>query len=164
MSLARVVSLLEHQLRRARRMLLPECFNLIVRRLPLGDRGSPVAEDGRRLGLVALGPRDLQLLAHITGHKVGPGVRSVGHREPEPAQVVALVVVAIPAAMPLGELEGQDGACREGYRLLEHEDGIARYVSPPRARVVAPGRLVLAVDRIGDWPGDPAAMAPVVED
>ena len=44
------------------------------------------------------------------------------------------------------QLERQHRPVREGDRLLEHEDGLARHVAAAGAGVDAPGRVVLAVD------------------
>ena len=100
--LARASRVLEHELRRALGMLLPEGLDPVVGLLPLGDGRPPVAEDG---GRSAPGVRWSRGIARIS--RTSRGTRSaaasgrVGHREPEPAEVVVLVVVAVPAAVLL---------------------------------------------------------------
>ena len=81
--LARLVSRsCEHQLRRALGMLLPERLDPVVGLLPLGHGRPPVAEDGRRSGpAVRLSAGIARISRTRRGHRVGRGVRPVGHRE-----------------------------------------------------------------------------------
>ena len=97
-----------------------------------------------------------------TGSALASG--RAGDREPEPPEVVVLVVVAVPAAVVLLEVEREDRSTGKLDRLREREDRLARLVSTPGADVDAPGRLVLAVDRECDRPGHALPLAPVVKD
>ena len=81
-----LLALLEHQLRRAFGMLLPELLDLVVRLLPFGDRRPPVAEDGVDLGRRPLLARDRQDLADVRRQRVGRRrpARSVTERRNRP--------------------------------------------------------------------------------
>src|SRR5262249_10279738 len=103
-------------------------------------------------------------LALRPGQRVGDGAGLAGDRQPEPADVVALVVVAVPAAVVLGEVERQDRAAGEDDRPRGREDRLARLVATPRPDVDAPGRLVPAVEGERDRPGHAPLPALVVED
>src|SRR5437868_1165971 len=63
---------------------------------------------------------------------------------------MVLIVVAIPAAMILGDVERQQRLVRIRDGLLGQEDGFARLVPPAWADVEAPGGFVLAVDGEAD--------------
>src|SRR5262249_52128355 len=80
----------------------------------------------------------------------------------EPPQVVALIVIAVPAAMVLGQVKREDGPLREGNRLVGEEHGLARLVAPSGADIGPPGRLVLAVDGAAGRPRQAPLAAPVV--
>src|SRR5436305_1713756 len=127
--------------------------------LPVGHRRPPVAEHGRDLGGGPLLPGYHQDLTDTGWDWVGDGVRGTRDRQPEPAEVVALVVVAVPAAVILSQVERQDRAAREGNRFLDREDRLARHVSPAGPGIDAPGGLVLVVDREADRPGHPLLTA-----
>ena len=83
--------------------------------LPVGDGRSPVAEHGAACAGVRSFGRDGEDLAHGRGQRVGHGASAVGHREAEAAEVVVLVVVAVPAAVVLHQLEREHRA-RRGLR------------------------------------------------
>ena len=101
-------------------MLLPERLDPVVGLLPLGHGRPPVAEDGRRLGRRSACSRGMARISRtLCGSGSAVGVRRGRDREPEAAQVVVLVVVAVPAAVVLRRVERQDRARRERDRLLE---------------------------------------------
>ena len=154
----------QHQLRRAVRMLLPEGLDRVVGLFPFGDRGAPVAEDGgnlRRRALVAAGwPECRGRLAAADR----PRRSARGDREAEAAEVVVLIVVAVPAAVVLLEIEGQHGARREVRSACRRRRRPCAAVAAAGAGVDAPGRFVFAVDGEVDRAGHAAASALVVED
>src|SRR6185436_14123865 len=92
------------------------------------------------------------------------GIGGGSDREPEAAEVAVLIVVAVPAAVILLQVEGDRRPAGEAHRLLGHEDRLARLVAAAGADVDAPGRVVLAVDRERDGAREPLLLALVVED
>src|SRR5262249_19833293 len=85
-------------------------------------------------------------------------------RESEAAQVIVLIVVAVPAAVVLSKLEREDGALFKLDRLFEYKHGLSRYVATARTDIDAPGGVVFAVDRVLNSPGDALLPRLVVED
>ena len=75
----------------------PEQFDQGVEVGPFGYGGSPVAEQGSRLRGSALISRGCKNLLDRRWDWIRLGGLGIGDRQPEPAQVVVLVVVAIPA-------------------------------------------------------------------
>ena len=72
--------------------------------------------------------------------RIGDGILGDGDREAEAAEVVVLIVVAVPAAVVLDKLEREPHAAGRFERLLEHEHRLARHVAAAGADVDAPGR------------------------
>src|SRR4030095_16151675 len=91
------------------------------------------------------------------------GPRRGRHREPEAAEVVVHVVVRVPAAVLLAQVEREERAAREAQRPLRHEDGLAVLVAPAGARVDAPRGVILAVDRVLDGARHALLAGEVVE-
>ena len=145
-------------------VLPPQLRNPVVRRLPFRNRRAPVAEYGLGLGRRAPLPRDFDERTHACGERIGGRSRVRGDRETEAAEVIALVVIAVPAAVILHEIEGQDGPLGIGDRRLGRKHGVARLVTQPGTGIDPPGGLGLAVDGVLDRARQPALPAPVVED
>ncbi len=82
---------------------------------------------------------------HRIGHDVGAG----GDREPEPAQVVVHVVIAVPAAVILRQPELELRTAGKAQRPLQDEHRLPRHVAAAGADVVGPRGFVLAVDGEG---------------
>src|SRR5207245_2633635 len=61
-------------------------------------------------------------------------------------EVVVHVVVTVPAAVLLDEVDRERGAARQGKVLRGREDRLALLVAAPRPRIDTPGGVVLAVD------------------
>ena len=95
--------------------------------------------------------------------RVCPGTRRGCDREAETAQIVVLVVVAVPTAVILSEVEGQQGAAGIRDWSLSQEDRFARLIAQPRPYVDSPSRLFLAVDGELDGTGHASLAALVVE-
>ncbi len=127
-------------------MLPPERFDRVVGLFPLGNRRPPVAEDRGNLGRRPLFPRDRQDLADVLRQRIGRRVRRVGDRQAEAAQIVVLIVVAVPAAVLLAEGKRQHRAAGKGDRFLRDKDGLTRLVAAAGTDVDAPGRFVVAID------------------
>ena len=153
----------QRQRRRTARPLLPQRFDLVVGFLPLGNRRPPVREDGGELLGRTLVARKSKNLADSYRHGIGLGVRGGSDRQPEPAEVVVHVVVAVPAAVHLLEVDVQPRATFITKRLLGDEDGVARLIAPARSLVDAPRGFILAVDGEVDRPGD-ALLVGLVEE
>src|SRR5690606_36147164 len=100
----------ERVLRSSRRMLLPELLDLVVRCLPIRNGSSPVAENRCLFARRPLGRRFSNRGTHRCRERIGLGTLGARHGESEAAQVVVLVVVAVPAAVVLGEAELQSYA------------------------------------------------------
>ena len=149
MGRARSFAFAQNELRRRPGVRLPQSFNLGVLRLPVGDRRSPVAEEDILLGGAAHLRRDAQHVANGGRHDLFRG-GAAGDRQAEPAEVVGLVVVAVPAAVVLGQAKRDPGSGRVVDRLLGNEDGRSRHVAAPGTDVDAPGRQLVAIDRIAD--------------
>ena len=131
------------------RMTLPQRLDPPIRFLPLGHGRPPVAEHASPSARRALGGwhrQDRRARRPAADRPTAFSAR--GDREAEAAEVVVLVVVAVPAAVILHELERQPHAAGSFERLLEHEHGLARHVAAAGADVDAPGRVVVAVDGI----------------
>src|SRR5438874_9442627 len=124
-----------------------------------------MTEDGRDLRGAAPLARQGENLTQSRWDKVArlqeARCRTVGRRdrEAEAAEVVVLVVVAVPAAVVLHKVELDLAAIGQLDRLVGHEDGLAGLISPAGADIRAPGGLVLAVDGKFDRPGDALLVA-----
>jgi hypothetical protein len=105
----------------------------------------------------------LQNSAHSIGQRIGHRARRIGHGQSNTAQIVILVVVGVPAAVILLQIEIEDGAGLVLDRLFEIENRLARLIAQTRAGIDAPRRIVAAVDGVLDRPGDAAIAALVVE-
>ena len=97
-------------------------------------------------------------------NRIGHGSRRRCDRQPEPPQVVVLIVVTIPAAMVLFEMNRQDRAPGEDDRFIQREDRLARLVAPAGTVVNSPGRFALAVDRHVYRTGHPLLATLVIKD
>ena len=122
-----------------------------------------MAEDHQVLKGRALLLGDRQRGADGRRQRVRHGTRGRRHRQAEPAEVAVLVIVGVPAAVVLLQVERQDRARGERQRLLGREHRLARHVAAAGAGVDAPGGLLLAIDGEGGGAGDPLLLALVVE-
>src|SRR5262249_4552237 len=104
---ARFPTALEHKLRRPLGMLPPQFFNLRVAVGPLGDRRAPAAEDGCGLPRRTAGRGNCENIADTLRQGVGHSVCGRGDRQAEPAEIMVLVIVAVPAAVVLGYVKRQ---------------------------------------------------------
>ena len=87
-------------------------FDPAVLFLPFGHGRPPIAEHAIDLLGRSLSGRHLQNRADIARQRIGNGILRRRDREAEAAQVVVLVVVAVPAAVILRELEREPHAFR----------------------------------------------------
>src|SRR5262245_15557999 len=110
-------------------MLLPEGLDSVVGFFPVRDGRPPVAEDRGCLRRCALVARRLEGFADGRRQRIGLDVCGAGYAKPEAAQVVILVVVAVPAAVILREAEFELRAALKLQRLLEVENGLPRYIA-----------------------------------
>ena len=122
-------------------MLLPKGFDGFVLRFPLGDR---LAESGE-------GHRGLD-------GRIGGG----GDGEAHPTEVVVLIVVAVPAAVILLQVDGDNGALRVAERLFGDEDGLAGLVASAGSGVDAPSGFVVAVEGVGNRAEEPLGVIRLV--
>ena len=108
-------------------------------------------------------------MARISRTAAGSGSATAfsarGDGETDAAEIVVLVVVTVPAAMILLEIENQSG-CAAGIAdgLVRIEDGFARLIAQAGAGVDAPAGFVFAINGEFDGTGDAALLAFVVED
>src|SRR5262249_8668815 len=144
--LARFLTGAQDQLRRAFWMLFPKLLDLGVGILPLRDARPPGAENGFFLGGGSALGRHRKQFSHAGWQRIGDGLFVVGHRKAETAEIVVLIVVAVPAAVVLRELECQQANLVEIERLVENENCLARHVAAARTEIDAPGRFVLTID------------------
>ena len=145
-------------------MLFPQLRNTFVRFLPFRNRRAPAAENRLDLRRRALVARNGENVANVLGQGVRRRPRGAGNREAKPADVVGLVVVAVPAAMILGEIERQQNVAWIRDGRLRQENGLAGLVSETRTHVDSPRRLVLAIDRKFCLSGHPALSALIIKD
>src|SRR5439155_13896391 len=96
--------------------------------------------------------------------RVGFGPRRRRHRQAEPAEVVVLVVVTVPAAVVLRDVERQHRAGEVADRMFGGEDRLSRLVASAGAGVGPPGSVVVTVDRERYRAGDTLLLAAVVVD
>ena len=82
----------------------------------------------------------------------------------EPAEVVVLIVVAVPSAVVLLERDAEDDRAFDVDRLIEVKDGRARLIASPGATVDAPGGVAVAVDGEFHRAGDALVLRLVVID
>src|ERR1700730_2627628 len=113
MGRARRLTRFKDKLCRSFRMLFPELLDLLVGFAPLPERSAPITEYRRDLRRAALLARNPQDLADPSRQRVCNGIGSRRHAKSEPAQVVVLVVVAIPATMILPQFKAQNDPARE---------------------------------------------------
>ena len=161
--LPRRLALYKRKLRRSLRMALPQRFDPPILLLPFGHGRPPIAEQRRRLLGRSFRGRYLHDRAHIRRQRIGNRILGRRHREAEAAQVVVLIVVAVPAAVVLHELEREPHAAGRFERLVEREHRLARHVAAAGADVDAPGRQIVAVVREFDRPRHAPLAAAVVE-
>src|SRR5579875_351076 len=162
--LTRLLTCLQHQLRRSFRMLLPQCLNAFVGLLPFGDGCAPVTKNGPFLGWRSLRGRDSEEIADVLRQWISLGIGVISEGKAEAAQVVVLVIVAVPTAVVLYQMERQHGTFGETDRFVKHKDGFARHIAAAGADVNAPGCLVFAIDGVLNWAGDTPPAAFVIED
>ena len=74
-----------------------------------------------------------------------------------------LVIVAVPAAVVLLQIEDENGALRIGDRRFRVEDSFARLVAQAGSGVDAPRRFVFAVDGEFNRPGDAALIGLIIK-
>ena len=154
------VALVQHQLRRPFRMLLPERLDPVVGLVPLRHGRSPVAEDGAALRRGCGWRWDRQDLAErdaAPGRPSAPGAVVTESRNRP--RLLVLVVVAVPAAVVLcrGGTSGSRPRRETRSAFPAVKTALRGMVAPARADVDAPGGLVLAVDGEADRPGHPLA-------
>src|SRR5262245_19749868 len=164
MRLARVFAFTQNQLQRAFGMLAPQLGDLLVGLGEFGDCRPPVTEDRLNLSLRAAFARNREYLAYAQWQQVGDGVGRGRDRKPHPPQVHVLIVVAVPPAVVLLQIESQNRSALIRNRLFGDEHGLARLVAQSGAGLDSPRRLVLAVNREFDGAGQAAALALVVVD
>ena len=120
-----------------------------------------IEDDGDLCG-AALRGGDRERVLDTRRKRVGVGNFTLRRAQPEAAEVVVHVVVAVPAAVVLLQVEVQDAALGKVDRLLENEDGLPGRIAAAGAGVDAPRRVVLAVDRKAHRPRDALLLALVV--
>src|SRR5262249_10888037 len=86
-----------------------------------------------------------------------------GTLDAKAAGLVVLIVIAVPAAVVLRQLEFQLRSARKLNRLFEHKYGLARHIAAAGADIDAPRGVVLAIDRVRDRPGHPLLVLLIVE-
>src|SRR5262249_16043183 len=89
--------------------------------------------------------------------------RKLGNRQAKTSQVMTLVIIAVPAAMLLGKIEGKNRSVWIGDRLFWGEDRLPRLISTARTRIDTPSRLFLAVHAILDRAGHLVTICFVIE-
>src|SRR5438128_11881822 len=92
-------------LRRSFWILFPQLRNAFVRILPFLNRRAPGAENRLGLRRSVLLARNGENVANVLGQRVCGRSRRAGNREAKPAEVVGLVVVAVPPPVILGEIK-----------------------------------------------------------
>src|SRR5262245_14578964 len=145
-------------------MLSPEGLDALVGLLPVGNRRSPVMKDRRFLGRRAPIARDGECVSDALRAWVGLRTGAGGQGNTQPTEIVALVIVAVPAAVVLRQVNGQQRAAGMVDRLVGKKDRLARLIPPSRSQVGAPRRLVFPIDRVSHRAGHTATLALVVED
>src|SRR5207249_2853272 len=86
-----------------------------------------------------------------------------GGGQTETAEIVVHQIVAVPAAVVLGELEDEDGATGKTDigRTLEHR--LAFLIAPARPSIYPPGRLVVPIDGETGGTGHALLVSLVIE-
>src|SRR5262245_12932750 len=100
-----IVARLHGQLRGSRRMLFPQRLDSFIFFLPFRNSRPPKAENRIVLSHGTELARDGEHLSNSWRQLIGLGLERGSHAEAEPPQIVVLVVVAVPTAMALIELE-----------------------------------------------------------
>ena len=142
---------------------LPERFDFVVCGFELRLQRAPIAEDGGDLAGRTLLARNGQDVAHTPGQRVRDRVGGAAHRKAEAAEIVVHVLVAVPAAVIVLEMELQHRAVGEGDVGGGDEDGLAILIAAARASIDAPGGVLLAIDGEFDRAGDAPPVRLVVE-
>ena len=137
----------EHQLRGPFGIPSPDFGNLIVFRFPFRNRSAPIAENRLHLKRSALAGRNGEDVAHVLGHRISRGARCVGNGQAELADIIALVVAAVPPAMILRQVNGQDCALGKGNGRRQGENRFPGLIAQARTGVNPPRRFILAVNR-----------------
>src|SRR5262249_35312909 len=92
---------LEYELRGPFRVLTPKSCYLVVSLFPSGNGRPPVTKERSELGPCALVRWNRQDLANSRRQRIGGRARRARDRQPEPPQIVVLIIVAIPASVVL---------------------------------------------------------------
>ena len=130
---------------------------------PVLYRRTPIAENLARLLGRAVARGNPKKLPHLRGQRIGGGVRIRRHREPKAPQVMVLIVVAVPAAVLLADVERQDRAARIRDGLGGRENSLSRLIAPSRTGVEVPSSLRISIDGKLDRAGDAALLALALE-
>src|SRR5262249_6892348 len=133
--------------------------------LPLRDSGSPIAEDRGSLCRRAFLAWNGEDVANAFGQRIGDHRSGCGSRgDAEPPQVVVHVVVAVPAAVILLQVDVQHSAAIEAGNLLGTlKDGFAILVAAARTGIDAPRGLAVGVDGHLNWASDALVLGLVVK-
>src|SRR5439155_18948374 len=129
----------------------------------LRNRRSPIAKQTCHLDRRALLTRRLKNFANRRWQRIGLGVLGGRNAESKAAQIVVLIVVAIPPAVVLRQLELELRPASKPDRFFQHKYCLPRHIAAARADINAPCRLVLTVNRILNWPRHPPLVLLVVE-
>src|SRR5207249_811874 len=119
---ARCLPLPEYELRGTFRVLLPQLRDLVVCLLPFRNRGAPIAEDRLFLLRRALCRGNGKNFTNVLGQRISSCAGGICNRKSEPAEVVVLIVIAVPAPMILGEINRQQGAAGIRDRRVSQEN------------------------------------------
>ena len=142
-----------------------EIVDLFVGVSPIGNRRAPRGEERRLLcGRPAGGGRLHRREDVFREGRLFRGAGFGGNGEAVAAEVVVLVVVAVVAAVVHAEDEVDDRAAGEGDVGLGLEHDGVRLVPSAGPVVEAPGRLVLAIERIRNGPEHALLVALVLVD
>ena len=84
--------------------------------------------------------------------------------ETKPAEIVVLIVIAVPAAVVLNKFEREPHAICGSERFFEREYGLAGNIAAAGTNFGRPGRFVVAVVGVFDGTSHAALAAFVIED
>ena len=127
-------------------MFAPQGLDAIVGVFPFRNGRSPIAEDECFLGRRPLLAGSGEHVADAPRQRIGLRAGLCRQGQAEAAQIVILVVIAVPATVVLRKMERQNGPLRMGNRFIGQENRLARLIAPAGTDIDAPGRIVVAVD------------------
>src|SRR5262245_31456989 len=135
-------------------MLVPQFFNSCVRVVPISDGRAEVAEERVGLGGGALVARNGKRGADVSRQRVSRWIGDSCDRKTKAPQIMVLIVVAVPAAVVLDQVDFELDSLWERNRLFGRKHGLARPVPASGTDIDAPCRFVFAIDckfnRTGD--------------